>query len=186
MVPIMALWVPILVSAVFVFVASSIIHMVLGYHRADYRQVPNEDAFLASMRQQKIEPGDYVVPCVRSAKDMKSPEYIEKRNAGPVVVMTVVPGGPLSMGGQLLLWFLYCVAIGIFAAYIAGRALAPGTDYLQVFRFAGASAFSGYSLAQAQQSIWYKRSWGTTFRNMLDGLLYGLLTGGVFGWLWPH
>jgi hydrogenase/urease accessory protein HupE len=100
--------------------------------------------------------------------------------------MTVVPGGPVSMGGQLLQWFLYCAFIGLFAGYIAGRALPAGADYLAVFRFTGATAFSGYSLAQIQQSIWYKRSWGTTFRNMLDGLLYGLLTGGVFGWLWPH
>jgi len=186
MVPIMALWAPILVSAVLVFLASGIIHMALGYHRADFKDLPADDAFLASMRQLKIPPGDYLVPCVRSTKDVKNPEYVKKRTEGPIVVMTVIPGAPPSMGKELTLWFLYCIGVGVFAAYLAGRALPAGADYLAVFRFAGTTAFSAYALAQFQQSIWYHRSWGTTMRNVLDGLLYGLLTGGAFGWLWPH
>ena len=36
------------------------------------------------------------------------------------------------------MWFLYTIVMSVFAAYIAGRALPPGTAYLQVFRFAGA------------------------------------------------
>ena len=43
MVSISALWLPILLSAVIVFVASSIIHMVLPVHRGDYRKLPEED-----------------------------------------------------------------------------------------------------------------------------------------------
>ncbi len=38
MVSLMSLWIPILVSAVIVFVLSSIIHMVLPYHRTDLRK----------------------------------------------------------------------------------------------------------------------------------------------------
>jgi len=71
------------------------------------------------------------------------------------------------------------------AAYIAGRALEPGAHYLSVFRFAGATAFFGYAFALMQQSIWYKRAWGTTFKSTFDGLIYALLTAGTFGWLWP-
>ena len=89
------------------------------------------------------------------------------------------------MGKSLLLWFVYVVVVTIFAAYIAGRALGPGTHYLLVFRFVGASAFMGYSLALPQQSIWYRRNWGTTLLSMFDGLVYALLTAGTFGWLWP-
>jgi len=36
-----------------------------------------------------------------------------------------------------------------------------------------------------QMSIWYRRSWSTTLKATLDGVIYGLLTGGAFGWLWP-
>jgi hypothetical protein len=55
-----------------------------------------------------------------------------------------------------------------------------------VFRLVGTAAFMGYSLALLQHSIWYKRNWGTTLKSVFDGLLYGLLTAGVFGWLWPR
>ncbi len=185
MVPITSLWLPILLSAVFVFVASSIFHMLLPFHKGDVRKTPREDDLQATLRGFSIPPGDYAIPCAGSMADMKNPAFVEKLAKGPVVYMTVAPGRP-SMGSALVQWFIYAIVVGIFAAYIAGRALGPGAPYLQVHRFAGATAFIGYSLALAQHSIWYKRSWRTTLLSMLDGLIYGLLTGGTFGWLWPR
>ena len=186
MVPVMSLGVPILLSAVIVFVVSSIIHMMLTYHRNDVRKIPSEDEVMDALRRFNIPPGDYCVPYAGSSANMKKPEFLEKMRKGPVVLMTVVPSGPFSMGKSLMLWFLYSVLVSIFAAYITGRALAPGAGYLAVFRFAGCSAFMGYSLALLQNSIWYKRNWGTTLRYVFDGLVYGLLTAGTFGWLWPR
>ena len=186
MVPLVSLWLPIVLSAVIVFVVSSFIHMVLPFHKGDVRKVPREDEVMAALRPFKIPPGDYGLPCGGSMADMKSPEFLKKMNDGPVIFMTVVPSGPPSMGKSLVLWFLYAIIVSIFAAYIAGRALGPDANYLQVFRFAGCTAFTGYSLALLQQSIWYQRNWGTTLRSMFDGLIYGLLTAGTFGWLWPR
>jgi hypothetical protein len=186
MVPITALWLPILVSAVFVFLASSVIHMVLGYHKNDMRKLANEDDVQKALRALNIAPGDYAVPCAASMKDMKNPAFLEKMNKGPLVFMTVSPGGPPSMGLALSLWFLYSILVSVFAAYIAGRALTAESHYLAVFRFAGATAFTGYGLALLQNSIWYKRNWGTTLLSVFDGLLYALLTAGTFGWLWPR
>lgn len=179
------LWLPILISAAVVFVASSIIHMALGYHKADYQKVPNEDRFMDAVRPLAIPPGDYMVPRVSSSAEMKSPEFCEKLAQGPVVMMTVYPSGPFGMGKQLFQWFLFSVVVSGFAAYVAGRVLAPGAEYLAVFRFTGVTAFLAYSVALWPMSIWYKRSWGTTIRSTIDGLIYALLTGGVFGWLWP-
>jgi hypothetical protein len=105
---------------------------------------------------------------------------------GPVIIATVVANGPPSMAGSLFQWFLYAVVVSVFAAYIAGRALQPGAHYLAVFRFAGATAFFAYSIGLWQNSIWYKRKWSTTIKSTIDGLIYGLLTGGTFGWLWPN
>jgi hypothetical protein len=116
---------------------------------------------------------------------MKSPEHKEKLAKGPVLFMTVMPNGQPSMGRSLVQWFVYCVVVGIFAAYVAGRALAFGTDYLTVFRFAGATAFAGYGLALLQNSIWYRRNWGATLRSVFDALIYAGMTGGAMGWLWP-
>lgn len=186
MVPVASLWLPILVSAVIVFVASSILHMVLPIHKGDYKRVVQEDEFMEAVRRLKIEPGDYMVPCPTSMAAMKDPAFIGKVKRGPLVIMTVSAGRSMSMAGNLIQWFIYAVVVSIFAAYISGRAVGPGTDYLQVFRFAGCTAFVGYSLALAQFSIWYRRNWGTTIKSMIDGLIYGLLTAGVFGWLWPR
>ncbi len=181
-----ALWLPILLSAVIVFVASSIIHMASPWHKSDYPKVPDEDRLMDALRPLAIPPGDYMVPRASSAQDMRTPEFAERIKKGPVLILTVLPTGPFNMGRNLLLWFLYSVVVGIFAAYIAGRALPPGTPYLAVFRFAGATAFVGYSVALWQMSIWYRRAWSTTIKATIDGLVYASLTAGVFGCLWPR
>ena len=185
MVSILSLWLPILLSAVFVFIISSIIHMVLNYHRNDFIKVPSEDDVMESLRKFNIPPGDYVIPCAGSSKEMQSPEYIEKTKKGPVVFMTVMESGPPKMGKSLMLWFIYSVLVGVLAAYVASRALQPGAYYLSVFRFVGVTAFTGYALALLQNSIWYKRNWAATLKSMFDGLIYALFTAGTFGWLWP-
>jgi len=186
MVPIISLWIPILLSAVVVFVVSSFIHMVLPYHRSDFSSLPNEGDVMDALRKTGIRPGDYLVPRAGSPREMKSPEFIEKMKKGPVAFLTVMPSGAPAMGVQLVQWFVYSVVVGVFAAYVAGRALGPGAHYLSVFRFAGCTAFVGYSLALWQNSIWYKRAWSATLKSTIDGLVYALLTAGVFGWLWPR
>ena len=45
-----ALLVPIVLSAVIVFVASFIIHMALPWHKSDYPKVPNEDRVREALR----------------------------------------------------------------------------------------------------------------------------------------
>jgi hypothetical protein len=179
------LWLPILLSAVLVFVASSIIHMASPWHKSDFPKMPNEDRVMDALRPLAIPPGDYFFPRPAGRDDMKSPAFAEKIRKGPVAMMTVMPGA-MSMGRNLVLWFLYTIVISVFAAYVAGRALPSGTVYLQVFRFAGATAFIGYSAALWQMSIWYHRAWITTIKATIDGLIYASLTAGVFGWLWPR
>jgi len=181
-----ALWLPILLASVIVFVASSIIHMVLPWHKTDYPKVPDEDRVRDALRPFAIPPGDYMVPRCENSKELRTPEFAEKMNQGPVIVMTVLPNGQWSMGRNLGLWFLYCAVVGVFAAYVAGRALPAGASYAHVFQFVGATAFIGYALALWQMSIWYRRAWSTTIKATIDGLIYALLTAGTFGWLWPH
>ncbi|HET7097700.1 MAG TPA: hypothetical protein VFJ68_09940 [Casimicrobiaceae bacterium] len=181
-----ALLVPIVLSAVIVFVASSIIHMALPWHKSDYPKVPNEDRVREALRPLAIPPGDYMIPRATSMQDMKSQEFMTKMNEGPVMVVTVMPNGPWTMGKNLTQWFVYSVIVGVFAAYVAGTALPPGAPYLRVFQLVGVSAFMGYALALWQLSIWYRRDWTTTIKSNVDGLVYALLTAGTFGWLWPH
>jgi len=185
MISIAALWLPILLSAVFVFIISSIIHTVLSYHKSDYGPLPSEDEIGEALRKFNIPPGDYVIPKPKNSADMKTEEYKAKLEKGPVSFMTIMPNESLSMTGSLIQWFVYCLAIGVFAAYVAGRIYGPGADYLDIFRFVGTTSFLAYSLALFQDSIWFKRKWSTTIKFVFDGLIYALLTAGTFGWLWP-
>lgn len=185
MVPLMSLWLPILVAAALVFIASSIAHTVLPHHRSDFSEAPDEDAIMDALREAGVQPGtDYVVPHA-GPEELKSPEFQAKYAKGPAAIVSVLPAGPPSMGKSLVGWFVYCVVVSVFAAYVAGRAVEAGGDYLSVFRFAGVTAFAGYALALWQSNIWFGRSLSTTVKSNLDGIVYALLTGGVFGWLWP-
>ncbi len=185
MIAIPELWLPILAAAVLVFVASSVIHMFLGYHAGDLTAVPNEDQVRSALREAGIPAGDYSIPAASSMKEMSDPAYIAKQNEGPVAVLTVMPNGPTNLGKLLGQWFLFIVVVQVVVAYLAGRTLLPGADYLSVFRVAGTVAFVAFAVDSWPQSIWFGKKWSTTLKNTFDGLVYSLITAGVFGWLWP-
>jgi hypothetical protein len=185
MVPLAALWLPILLSAIIVFVASSIIHMVLKYHQSDYRQLPDEDKLLAALRPAGLKPGLYHFPfCTH--KNMKSPDVQEKFKQGPVGLLTVFPSAPPALPKFLGLWFVYCLLIGFFVAYLAGHTVAPGARYPAVFRVVGTAAFLAYGLGPLVNGIWKGLPWSVVLKESFDGLIYSLLTAGTFGWLWPR
>jgi hypothetical protein len=185
MVALTALWLPILLSAVIVFVASSIIHMALPYHRSDYKKLPDEDKVMAALRSGGVARGMYIFPyCTH--KEMKSPEILEKQKQGPVGAMIVFASGPPNMPKYLATWFVYCVVVGIFTAYLTGRTTSSGTVYLAVFRVAGTVAFMAYGVGQLVNGIWRGMPWSTVIKEVFDGLVYSLLTAGTFGWLWPR
>ena len=184
MVSIASLLLPILLSAVIVFVASSLIHMVLTYHRSDYGKIPNEDAVSAAIRAGNAAAGQYMFPHM-SMSDMRSPAGIEKFKKGPVGILILRASGAPGMGKNLAQWFVYSLAVGLFVAYVTGRTLGPGLGYLPVFRVAGSVAFLAYAGGQPIESIWRGQPWSVTVKAIFDGLFYALLTAGTFGWLWP-
>ena len=185
MVSLTALLLPILLSAVIVFVASSVIHMVLKYHTSDYRQLPEEDKVLAILRPAGLTPGLYHFPYC-SHKEMNSPAMQEKFKQGPVGFLTVYPSGPVAMPKFLGMWFAYCLLVGFFVAYLTGRTVMPGAQYLAVFRVAGTAAFLAFGLGPLVNGIWKGQPWSMVFKEAFDGLVYSLLTAGTFGWLWPR
>lgn len=185
MVPALQLWLPVLLSAVGVFVVSSIIHMLLPYHRVDHDDLPDEDAVRDALRDVELPPGDYVIPRAHSMKEMSTPEFTARMEEGPVAFLSVKPSGPPKMGKQLARWFVFSLVVGFCAAYVAGRALAPGAHYLEVFRMVGTAAFLGYAVALWQMPIFYGRKWAWAMTFTFDGFVYACITAGFFGWLWP-
>lgn len=178
------LWLPIVLSAVFVFLASSVVHMVLPMHKSDFRKLPGEAEVMATMRGQGLRPGAYAFPYAQSMKEMGSPEMIARMEEGPVGFVSVLPNGPIRMGAALSQWFAFCLVMSVFCAYVASFAR-PGDDYLSIFRLTGTVAVVGYGLSNVTDSIWKGVSWTTTGKFLIDGVIYGLVTAGTFGWLWP-
>ncbi len=185
MVPLADLWLPVLVATVFVFIASNLIWMVLRVHRNDWGKLPDEDAFAEALGAQSPPPGEYVFPHSAGPEDWKSEAWQEKFKRGPCGFLTLTPTGEMAIGKSMAFWLIYVVVIEVFVAYLAGQTMAAGTDYLRVFQIAGTAAVLGFAGACAPEAIWLGRQWSNVFKTIADGVVYGLLSAGVFGWLWP-
>jgi hypothetical protein len=185
MVTIGALWMPILLSAVLVFVASFLVWMVLPHHKSDWKRLPDEERVRKAMKGIR-EPGQYLVPFAAGSKEMQSEEHLKKCEEGPVGILTLRRPARPAMGGAIGLSFVYYVAVSIAVAYLTGRTVAPDAHYLAVFRVAGTVAMLPYIGALFPPSIWFGRPWSVTLKEVVDGVVYGLLTAGAFGWLWPR
>lgn len=176
-----ALWQPILVSAVIVWIASALIWTVLPWHKKDYAQTSDEEGVRAALKG--LSPGFYNVPHVSDMKDLKQPEVEQKFSDGPLAFITMLPNGMSNMARNMALQFVYFIVVGIVCAYMVSRTLAPDAPYLEVFRVAGTVAFIANGVGAIPDSIWFGRPWSHTAKTLFDGLIYGLLTGGAFGWL---
>lgn len=181
-----ALWLPILLSAVFVFIASSLLHMATPWHKHDYKTVPQEDQATAALRPLAIPPGDYIMPRPREMEQLQSPAFVDRMRQGPVVVMSVLPNGITPMGPLLVKWFVYLLVVSFIAGGLAAHVIPVHPDRHVVLHTTGLAAFLGYSLALWQATIWFRRSLGTTVRSTIDGLIFALITGATFAWLWPR
>jgi len=185
MVSLAHLWLPILLSAVGVFIASSILHMVLKFwHMPDYRGFPNEDEVGAAIRKGNPSPGMYAIPHCRM-EDMKKAETVERFKQGPVGLMYLRPNGMFNMGKNLSQWILFSLVVSIFTAYIAGATLAAGAAWLQVFRVTATVSFMTYGFTSMPAGIWWGQPWKAVTKDVIDGLVYALVVGVLFAWLWP-
>lgn len=179
------LWLPIIASAVAVFLVSSVIHMCTPMHKSDYAHLPNEEIVLEKIRECGVPPGMYMFPGAESMKDMGNPEYKSKCERGPVGYMILLPNTLWQMSKSLTHWFLYSVLISLLTAYVAGFTINVSHDFSDILRLTGTVSTMGYAMASPPDSIWKGVNWGVSGRFIVDGILYGITTGLVFAWLWP-
>ncbi|HET7649186.1 MAG TPA: hypothetical protein VFL15_00595 [Gammaproteobacteria bacterium] len=185
MISVIQLWLPILLSAVAVFVVSSIIHMVLQFwHSPDYHGFSNEAEIAAAIRKGDPAPGVYGIPFCKM-EDMKKPETLSKYQQGPVCTVILRRNGTVNMGAFLLQWFIFCLLVSYFCAYLGTSTLLAGTPALQVFRVLGTAAMMAFAIGVIPNGIWGGYPWKGVVKAVVDGILYGLVTGAVFAWLWP-
>ncbi len=184
-VELLSLWLPAVVASIVVFIAGFVMHMVLPHHRNDFARIGDEERFSAELQSYALSRGQYVFPFASSPVEMKDPAYQERVLRGPVGMLVLWPNVLGPTWKQLALHFVHVLVVSIFVAYIAHLALEMGSRYLAVFQVVGAAAFMTYAGSLFGHSIWYYMSWRQTWMTAADGLLYALLTAGIFGWLWP-
>ena len=180
------LWLPIVVSGLAVFFMSALVWTVMPHHKKDWRGLPNEDAVLAAMRASPPAPGQYAMPFMFDPKLRDDPAMKERIAKGPNGYFTVIPTGSPAMGPMMAKSLVYNIVVALLVAYVAWHALRGPAEYLEVFRIVGTTAMMSYILATVPESIWFGRPWRTFAMQAIDGIAYGLVTAGIFGWLWPR
>lgn len=179
-----SLWLPILVAAVLAFVVSNLVWMVFRLHRNDWKRLPDEDAFLATLGAQDPEVGEYSFPHAASPEDWKSEEWKAKFAKGPNGYLTIIPTN-INMGKSMLYWLVYLLVIELFLAYVGSIGLAPGAGFGEVFQLLGTVGILAFAGGRPPDAIWMGKPWGNTWKHTFDGILYGLTSALAFAWLWP-
>lgn len=179
------LWLPVLVTAVAIFVASSLIHMVFKWHNPDFRKLSNEDAVSDAIRAGSPSPGQYLLPHCADMKVMQGEEMQKKFRDGPIGMLTLRQNGPPAMGGSLIKWFIYTLAVAAIAGAMAMRVFGPTGSAHGAGHLVGLVSFLTYTGGSVQMGIWMGKPWGSVAKDALDGLIYGGISALVFTWLWP-
>lgn len=181
-----SLWLPILLAAVAVFFTSSLVHMVFKWHNADYLRLGNEDEVREVLRKGNPAPGQYVLPHCLDGKDMQKPEVQQKFIDGPVGLVVIRSSGAPKIGPHLLKWFLLALAVAAITACLACCTIGSGASKHLVFHFFAVSTFLAYATGSVTDGIWKGHPWKAVAKDLLDALLYALVSAAVFAWLWPH
>ena len=184
--PFGSLWLPVLVSAATVWIASAIVWMALPHHKKDFSKLPSEDGVADALRKLSLAPGQYMLPYMPDMKDCKNPAVVKRFENGPIALLRVQRNGVPKMGKSLTLYFIYCFLVSFVTAYVARHTLHPGASFHDVFRLTGAIAIASYTMAAFPESIWMGRPWSATIKSACDSIAYGVTTGFIFAWLWPH
>jgi len=179
------LWKPILFSGIAVFILSAMVWTVLPHHKKEWAKVPNEGDVLDTLRAGGVTPGLYSFPYASDMKEMGSPEMMARMQTGPVGYLTVASSGAPAMGPMMAKSAIYNVVVALFVGYVAYHTLAPGAEYLEVFRVTGTVTFMACALGAVPDSIWFGKPWKSYFLHAFDGFMYAVVTAGIFGWLWP-
>ncbi len=190
------LWLPIVASAGAVWIASCLAWMVVGHHKGDWKEIPNEGEFIAAVQRMGIPAGSYGFPefrkCEGLTKEQKKAKW-EDMQKGPMGLLRV--WGPISMGKNMVLTLLVYLVASALVGYIGWNALGHADSvagslagrpaFAKVMQVLGTAGVLAYSFASLPNDIWFQKSRREVVTHLVDGVVFGLITGAVFAWLWP-
>lgn len=178
-------WLPVLMAAIGVFVASSLIHMLFRWHRSDFQRLPDEDGAAAALRTKPLPPGQYTLPYCSGMKEMQTEDMQKRYREGPVGVLIVRKPGVPGMGPILLQWFVLNLFVATIGAMLVLQVVGLQAHPHAAGHLAGMVTLLAYGAGSVSNSIWLAKPWSTTLKDLLDALIYGTVTAFIFIWLWP-
>jgi hypothetical protein len=187
----LSLWLPILLSAAAVWIASMIVGMALPHHKQDWIGLPDppgEDGFMDYLRKSGLKPGNYLFPDFRGREALKSEKVEKALKEGPVGHLSVWQT-PLTMGGKMVGTFIVYLVVSALIAYLTRVALPPipgPTPFAKVFQFATTAGVLAYCFSFIPNALWWGSYKRTIVANVIDGILYAAITGAIVAWRWPH
>jgi hypothetical protein len=177
------LWLPILVSAAAVWMASALAWMALPHHKKDWKGLPDEAAFFRAFDGLNIPQGNYGFPHCGDKSRMKDPEVKRRMEAGQMGILSVF--GKMNMGKNMVITFVVYLAISVFVAYIGAAAVKRGAGFSEAFRVLGTAGVLAYAFGHIPNGVWFGHYPRAILMCVLDGVVYGLITGAVFAAMWP-
>ena len=176
------LWLPIILSAVALWVASSVFWTALPHHNQDFDPLPDEDAMMKSVTQLEIPPGRYLFPYpYHPGADRKA--LMEKYTQGPRG--SLVTWDMPNMGKNLGLTFVYFLLISAVTAYVAWAAIGgqEALTFSKVLQIVGGIGVLVFCSSGQLHAIWFPRR---MIMEFVDGIAYGLIIGLIFASLWSY
>lgn len=191
------LWLPILLAGVAVWIASAIAWMAIGHHKKDRDPLPNEPEFMDALRGMNIPPGVYGFPDFCKHDNLPRKERMaalkELYDTRPMGLLRI--WGEMNMGLNMLLTFLFYIITSAVIAYLAWAALPhasaqiPGAEsssiFWKVFQVTGTAGILAYCFATFPGDLWFQNKRRAMVMNVIDGIVFGLITGVIFASLWP-
>lgn len=177
------LWLPILVCGVAVFMCSFLVWAVLPHHRDDWAALPNAESFRDDLKARGIAPGMYIFPKM-GGKECNTPEGKANFERAPAGVITVFAKS--SMPKNMFCTFLVFLIASVLIAYVAWHIrpdLAGG--FADRFQVLGTLGILTYCFSFLPNMIWFQSGKRAMVNGIVDGVLYGVVTGATFSWLWP-
>lgn len=177
---------PILMAAIAVWFASFVAWAISPHHRKDSRPLEKEtDAALRQLiKENGVRPGQYMYPFMYDRECAKDEAAIAAVKEGQFGVLTVI--APPNMARNMVLSMAVYLIVSLFVGYLASLSgLSHGAEFLDVFRVTGTAGVLAYTFAFLPNNIWFGQTTRSMLMNMMDGMVFGLITGVMFASLWP-
>ena len=180
------LWIPIVVSSLAVLGASCVVHVFIAQRLRNWKTLPEEDATVEQLQKSGTGPGFYVFPGTQNRASGASEESrLHRMESGPWGTANIRARQP-SIGKALVQSFTFCLVTSILVAYLGTLALSPGDDFSRVFQVIGTAGILAYAFGGIPNAIWLGLDFRSAVLDVVDGIFCGLITGAVFGILWPN